>query len=212
MQENQKIAKEYLKPTWYLDYHEEVAQAFVRQGIINGLTREENMIRLYYKVRDGILYNTHGIDLKPSSFKATHVIEMGKGFCIQKSVLLAAVARAIGVPSRMGFVDVKNHLASQKTLDRLRTDLFVFHSYTDLFMYGKWVKATPAFNKELCEKFNVAPLEFDGTADSLFQEYDRTGGKYMEYVKDHGVFSDLPYKKMIECFLEAYPHLYHEIT
>ena len=28
------------------------------------------------------------------------------------------------------------------------TDLFVYHGYAELFLDGKWVKATPAFNVE----------------------------------------------------------------
>ncbi len=120
------------------------------------------------------------------------------------------MARAIGIPSRLGYVDVTNHISTEAIRKRLRSSIFAFHSYTDLYMEGKWVKATPAFNSSLCEKLNVDPLEFNGIEDSLFQQFDRAGNRYMEYVFDHGVFPDLPYEKMISVFKFHYPHIAEE--
>jgi hypothetical protein len=71
------------------------------------------------------------------------------------------------------------------------TDLFVFHGYTELWLDGQWLKATPAFNRSLCEKAGIRPLEFDGHADSVFHEFDVSGRRHMEYVHDHGIYADL---------------------
>ncbi|RLD22596.1 MAG: transglutaminase [Bacteroidetes bacterium] len=199
--------EEYLKPTEFIDYKSPEVQEFVKTCFSQDLGVSANMIKLYYKVRDLIMYDTYDIMFEPSFFKASSTINRGSGFCIPKGILLAAAARAIGVPSRLGYVDVTNHIASEKILKRMRSNVFVFHSYTDLFLEGKWVKATPAFNKTLCKKFNVEPLGFNGREDSLFQQFDKNGGKYMEYMKDHGVFADLPYEMMIDRFREAYPHM-----
>jgi transglutaminase-like putative cysteine protease len=139
------------------------------------------------------------------------VIGSEGSFCIPKAVLFATVARTIGVPSRLVFADVKNHLATTKVLEKLKTDLFVFHGYTELFINDKWVKATPAFNKELCKKFNVKPLDFDGENDSIFQEYTESGDKHMDYLVNHGSFTDLPFELMIMSFKKTYPHLYVEL-
>jgi len=149
--------------------------------------------------------------IKKELFIASNVIYAEGSFCIPKAVLLAIVARVIGVPSRLGFADVKNHLATTKVLEKLKTDLFVFHGYAELFMDNKWVKATPAFNKELCKKFNVKPLDFDGENDSVFQEYTESGDEYMDYLVDHGSFADLPFELMITSFKKTYPHLYAEL-
>ncbi len=202
--------EKYLRPTKFIDFNEPEVQEFVNSCISVDCDTNENMIRLYYKVRDSIIYNTYDFFLKTPFFKASSTIKRGFGFCIPKAILLATVARAIGVPSRLSFVDVTNHIASEKILERLQTNIFVFHSYTDLYLNGKWVKATSVFNKEMCKKFDVEPLDFDGKNDSLFQQFDKKGNKYMEYLFDHGTFDDLPYGKMLNSFKNAYPHIYEE--
>ncbi len=200
----------YLKPTEFIDFNSPEVRGFVNNCVSDACSINENMVRLYYEVRDTIKYDTYNVFFDPPFFKASQTIKNGYGFCIPKAILLAAAARAIGIPSRLGYVDVTNHIASDKIIKRMRTNVFVFHSYTDLYMSGKWVKATPAFNKTLCEKFDVEPLEFDGTEDSLFQQYDKNGNKYMEYIYDHGTFEDLPYDMMVAVLKKSYPHLFEE--
>lgn len=50
--------------------------------------------------------------------------------------------------------------------EQMKTDVFYWHGYASIYLEGKWVKATPAFNIELCEKF-LRLLEFDGRTDSI---------------------------------------------
>jgi hypothetical protein len=87
----------------------------------------------------------------------------------------------------------------------MKTDTFIFHGYTELFIEGRWVKATPTFNLSLCNKFGVNPLDFDGRKDSLFHPYDKEGKRHMEYVKDHGSFPDVPFERIVTYFREYYP-------
>ncbi len=93
------------------------------------------------------------------------------GHCIDKALLLAACARVLGIPSRLHFANVRNHIGTAKLEAMLGTDLLVFHGYTELFLEGRWVAATPAFNKELCAHLKVPPLEWDGRTDAIFQAY-----------------------------------------
>jgi transglutaminase-like putative cysteine protease len=208
MIDNNTEFEKYLEPTEFIDFNSPEVRVFVDTCVSKDLNTGANMVLLYYKVRDSIWYDTHNVLFEPSFFKASNTINNGFGFCIPKAIVLAAVARAIGVPSRLGYVDVTNHLASEKVKEQMRSNIFVFHSYTDLYLDGKWVKATPAFNISLCDKFDVEPLDFNGSEDSLFQQYNKNGEKYMEYLKDHGIFADLPYEKMIGSFRDAYPHMY----
>ena len=127
------------------------------------------------------------------------------GHCIDKANLLAACARRLGIPSRLHFANVRNHIGTQDLERFLGTSLLVFHGYVELHLEGKWVAATPAFNRELCEYLNVAPLEFDGRNDSIFQAYDRAGGRFMEYVRDYGAFPDIPFELMIGEWKRYYP-------
>lgn len=164
-------------------------------------------VALYYAVRDGFRYDPYHIDLNHEAMKASSLITRGFGFCIAKAVLLSAAARVQGIPARLGFADVRNHLTTGRLRRSMGTDVFVYHGYADLLIDGKWVKATPAFNKALCERFGVTALEFDGVQDSVFQPFDSQGNQYMEYLTDHGRHADLPLRELRTAFENAYPRL-----
>jgi len=206
-----KSLNPYLRPTEFINSDNVKVIKFVNDVVGIEKDKKKAILRLFYKIRDGIPYHFDSIGIKKELFIASNVIGVEGSFCIPKAVLLAAVARVIGVPSRLGFADVKNHLATDKVLKKMETDLFVFHGYTELFINDKWVKATPAFNKELCKKFNVKSLDFDGENDSVFQEYTESGDKYMDYLVDHGTFADMPFELMNTSFKKAYPLWYAEL-
>ncbi len=164
-------------------------------------------MRLFYVVRDGIRYDPYSITSDPDDYRASTVLVQRAAYCIPKAVLLTALARGVGIPARLGFADVRNHLASKKLLARLGTDLFVFHGFTEFWLAGRWVKATPAFNIELCERFGVRPLEFDGHGDALFHEYSADGQRHMEYVAERGSFADLPLAEIMRAFAAHYGNI-----
>jgi len=164
-------------------------------------------VALYYAVRDEFRYEPYHIDLNPEAMKASALLDRGYGFCIAKAVLLAAAARVQRIPARLGFADVRNHLTTERLRRSMGTDVFVFHGYAELFLDGSWVKATPAFNRVLCERFGVPALEFDGVADAVFQPFDAEGNQYMEYVRHRGVHADLPLEELRDAFETAYPRL-----
>lgn len=200
---------QHLEPTYYLnsDHPEVIAFAEANKG--SGTSQKEQAVSLYLAVRDGFRYNPYNIVTKPSEMQASHILERGDGHCVDKAVLLAACARAVGIPSRLEFADVCNHISTQKFIDLLKTDVFAMHGITQMFVDGRWTKATPAFNKELCQFFNVAPLEYDGEGDSIFQEFDGNNNKFMEYVANHGVFDDYPREYFIGVMILRYPHLFN---
>ena len=165
----------------------------------------DKAVSLYYAIRDGFRYDPYRIDLSAEGMSASALLRRGYGFCITKATLMAATARAEGIPSRLGFGDVVNHLASDKLKQMMQTDLFVFHGYAELYLNCRWVKATPAFNATMCERFDVEPLKFDGVTDAMFQQFDRKGNRYMEYVADRGHYADLPLEEIIAAFDEHYP-------
>ena len=160
----------------------------------------QKAVSLYYAIRDGIRYDPYHIELNIEAFKASSTLELGYGWCVSKSILLAACCRAARIPARLGFADVKNHLTSEKLRREMKTDIFMWHGYTSIYLNNDWVKATPAFNLSLCEKANIHPLEFDGMEDSIYHEFDKAGNKHMEYIKQRGEFSDLPYEQIIRTF------------
>ena len=92
----------------------------------------------------------------------------------------------------------------------MKTDIFHWHGYADLLLNEKWVKATPAFNKSLTDKFRMKSLEFDGVNDSIYHPFDLEGNKHMEYLQDRGTYADLPIAEMIQSFRELYPYMKEE--
>jgi transglutaminase-like putative cysteine protease len=144
------------------------------------------------------------------TLKASHALLKMESYCVPKANLLAACARHCGIPARIGLADVRNHLATPRLLDMLRSDVFAMHGYTELYLNDRWVKATPAFNKALCQLFNVAALEFDGLTDSVFHPFNQQGKRHMEYLRDHGQFADVPEHLFFAHLAACYPHLFTE--
>jgi transglutaminase-like putative cysteine protease len=198
---------EFLSPGRYVDSTHPAVVSFSKENT-KGASERERAISLYYAVRDGVRYNPFLDFTKPAAFTASAVLGAGEGFCIGKAALLAACSRAAGIPARVGFADVKNHLTSPRLAETMGSDLFVYHGYTEFLLDGKWVKATPAFNLELCRRFRVKPLDFDGVTDSIFHPFDQDERRHMEYLRDRGTFADVPVETIQQAFREAYPRFY----
>lgn len=195
----------WLEPTDLLDSTHPAIGRFAEEAAGDGGDARERAVRLYYAVRDGLRYDPYSAVITTEGLRASAVLERGRGYCVAKAGVLAAAARAIGIPARPGFADVRNHLATPRLIELMGTDVFYYHGYTELLLEGRWVKATPAFNLSMCERFDVAPLEFDGRADSIFHEFDRSGRRHMEYVLDRGPRDDLPLDELREAMERYYP-------
>lgn len=195
----------YLSSTETIDADHAEVRRFAAEAAQGKSTPREKAVAIYYAVRDGIFYDPFIKVFSRDIFKASECLSARRSFCIPKAILLAAAARAEGIPSRLGFADVTNHLSSEKLRQEMGTDVFAFHGYTELYLDGKWVKATPAFNARLCRFYKIQPLEFDGVGDSIFHPFSADGKKHMEYLRDHGTFADMPFEKMIQTFKEYYP-------
>ncbi len=196
-----------LKSTPFIDSDHPAVAAFARAHA-KGDSEVERAIALYYAVRDDIRYNPFLDFSDPEVYRASAVLARGEGFCVGKAALLAATARASGIAARVGFADVKNHLTTPRLAETMGSDLFIYHGFTELKLGGRWVKATPAFNLALCQRFRVKPLEFDGVNDSIFHPFDEDDRRHMEYVRDRGSFTDVPVAEIQAAFREAYPKFY----
>ena len=199
------IDQKYLQPTHILNFDHPAVDAYCRR-ITGGKTSDSvsAAVQLYYAVRDGIRYDPYSPFYLPEHYRASSVLKRGKGYCVGKAALLCALGRAGGIPSRLGFATVRNHLASRQLIDYLGSDRFVFHGYVEFYLNRRWVKATPAFNAELCERHRVDPLEFDGRTDAVFQEYNRENDRYMEYIEDLGIFEDVPVSEIVAAWEDEY--------
>lgn len=194
-----------LAATKMVDADHDAVIAFAEQHKGSGQSHREQAVALYYAVRDGFRYNPYTLDLSIKGLRASTVLATGEGWCVTKSALLAAACRAVGIPAKLGYADVKNHLSTERLRQNMKTDVFYYHGYTAIFVDGEWRKATPAFNIELCEKFGIHPLEFDGLEDSIYHPFDKQGARHMEYLRLRGEYDDIPLQDMIDCFTEHYP-------
>ncbi|MBT3533796.1 MAG: transglutaminase family protein [Rhodospirillaceae bacterium] len=197
---------EFLKPGAMVESADPDIMAFAAEAASDAVTAKEKAIKLYYEVRDGIRYDPYASSLDVDGMKASKTLADMKGYCVQKAVLLAAVCRAQGIPARLGFADVRNHLSTGKMRERMKTDTFYWHGYTAIYLDDQWFKSTPAFNVELCEKFGLKALEFDGEADSIYHEFDTSGNRHMEYLNFCGEFAEPPLDKMLETYMAHYDH------
>jgi transglutaminase-like putative cysteine protease len=180
---------------------------FARACVGNAVAPVDMAVRLYYAIRDSVLYDPYQAYAHEDTYAARVALERGRGFCIAKAALLTACARAVGIPARLGFADVRNHLATPRLIEMNGSDVFRWHGYTDLWLGGKFVKATPAFNLSMCQRFDVMPLEFDGHIDSILHPYDRKDRRHMEYLVDRGTYADVPVEKIIATFRESCPRI-----
>jgi transglutaminase-like putative cysteine protease len=199
--------QEYLEPTAILDSDHPAVVAFARKHGDEGEDHRTLAVKLYYAVRDGIRYDPYNAGAEVESLRASSVLASGRGGCVSKAVLLSAACRALDIPARLGFADVRNHLSTERLRQTMKTDVFYYHGYSSIHLDGRWLKATPAFNLELCEKFRLLPLEFDGTEDSIYHAFDADGRKHMEYVRDRGEFADVPLEDLQRTFREKYPSM-----
>ena len=198
---------QYLAPGRFVDSDHAQVIAYAREHAGDTRDARAAALRLYSAIRDGIIYDPY-VDLSdPANYRASGVLAAGRAFCIGKSCLLAACARVIGIPARPGFADVRNHLTSKRFYEKTKTDKFIWHSYTELHLDGRWVKATPAFDRMLCDRLGLKTLEFDGATDSLLQPFDRSGRQHMEYLNDRGAFTDVPFDTIQADFVTYYPSL-----
>ncbi|MEJ2531826.1 MAG: transglutaminase family protein [Halioglobus sp.] len=203
---------EDLAPGRFIDSGHPAIIAQTEALVRDSASQLENAVSLYYWVRDSIRYNPYTAGLDPASFLASTTLQAGEGWCVPKALLLSALCRAAGIPAHVGFADVRNHLSTARMRAVMQTDVFYFHGYSVLYLEDRWVKATPAFNIELCEKFGLCPLEFNGREDSLYHPFDLAGHRHMEYLNDRGAYPDLPFEELVAVFHRHYPNMFDQAS
>jgi transglutaminase-like putative cysteine protease len=197
----------FLQSTDFIDSDTVTIQRFAEESVRCSQSQREKAVALYYRVRDSFRYTPYLDFSDPEMYRASSVLHYGYGFCISKASLLAACSRSLGIPSRIGFADVTNHLITPRLRQMNGGDLMRWHAFTEFYLDRTWVKSTPAFNLELCTRFRVKPLEFNGREDSIFHPLDEDARKHMEYVHERGSFADVPLTAIIATFKQYSPNL-----
>jgi len=200
-----EVRESWLAPTWFIDSESDEVARFASQAVGGATDPTEQAVLLFRAVRDGIRYDPYRCEEAPEAYCASSVVRSDANWCVPKSVLLTAAARNRGIPARLGFADVRNHLNSEKLRQQMGSDLFIWHGFSELLLGDRWLKLSTAFNIELCERFGTRVLDFDGTGDALMHPYDASGRRHMEYVRQRGSFDDLPLRRIQADFAAFYP-------
>ena len=192
----------YLEPSLTFDSDSEAIKEKAHE-ITRGLEDAIDEAKaLFYFVRDRIVYNLYVPKHMPEHFKASNTLNRGKGYCVQKAVLLVALARASGIPSRLCCAKIRNNLVPPNVLEIIKSNIFPWHGYAELYLNGKWVKATPAFDLQMCQDNRLIAVEFDGCNDATFHAHDIDGNPHIEYLLDHGPWDDVPLNEIRKALIE----------
>jgi transglutaminase-like putative cysteine protease len=193
--------EKFLEPTPYIDC-DALAVKENSLKIVQGITdQREKAVAIFYAVRDGIRYSIYGKRSLPEHFRASFILAASEGYCVQKAILLVALARAASIPARLRFASIRSHLMSKEMLDKRGSNLFPYHGYTDLYLEGSWVKAAPTFDMVSCINAGLRPVEFDGEHDALLPSTALDGRAHIEYIEDRGFFEDVPFDTIMNASL-----------
>ncbi|WP_299801247.1 transglutaminase family protein [uncultured Maribacter sp.] len=199
---------DYLSPTYFFDYESDEIQDLVSEFKNTSLSEKEITIAIYNKVRDTWRYDPYSLSFNKEKYRASEIAKRPKGHCIDKSIILIAGLRALGIPARIHLAKVKNHIGVERLIEKFGSNELTPHGMVDAFINDKWLKLSPTFNASLCEMLNVAPLDFDGENDAVLQEFSTDGTQFMEYLEDYGHFEDVPMEFMERNAREHYPNIF----
>ena len=188
----------FLRPTPTIDSDQEKIQETARR-LTEGCTDDaDKAVRLFYFVRDSIRYNVFMISVFKEDFIASRILEWGKGYCVQKAVLLTALGRAAGIPSRLAFAKIRNHRVPSHVAEQIGTTTFPRHGYNQFHLNGRWISAAATFDRTLCEKNGLPCVDFDGKEDAILPGKDLAGKPYIEYLEKFPPREDLPFDWIAE--------------
>ena len=193
-----------LQPTPIVDSDNDAIQQKARQLTTGREDVVEKAKVLFYFVRDEIKYNPYLPKYLPEHFQASQTLARGEGYCVQKAVLLVALARALGIPARLGFAKIRNNLLTEKIRAWMNGDIFPWHGFAELYIEGKWVKATAAFDLKMCRENGLLPVEFDGRSDAQFPAHNQDGKPFVEYLLYRGQYDDVPLDEIRKTLLELF--------
>ena len=114
----------YLQSGRFVDSDHPVVVEFAEKSRGNSAKPRDQAVALYYAVRDGVRYNPYVFSRDPQTLKASHALQQGESYCVPKAILLAACARHCRIPARIGLADVRNHLATPRLLEALRSAIY----------------------------------------------------------------------------------------
>lgn len=159
-----------------------------------GCTSEFDRARAIFTfVRDEIRYNFTPILLERDDWHAANTLQRGDGFCQQKAVLLAALARAAGIPSAIGFQHLRDHkLLQTRYEEALPEGIIPYHGLTYLWLDGAWRIADATLDAGLCRRRDYRLVELQPDEHARLPKTDQHGAPHFDILNEFGPYPDLP--------------------
>jgi len=148
--------------------------------------------RLFDYVRDEIRYNFAPAVHERRDFRASHVLQLGHGFCMQKAALFAALCRASDIPARIGFQNLVDYKIVGPFLELMGNNVLSPHGINAIYLEGRWIQVDCTLDSGLVNRKNYRLVEFDGHHDALLPETDRAGNPHFNIRKQYAFYNDTP--------------------
>ena len=191
-------------------------KSVVAELIKGARTDTQKMERIYYFVRDEIKFGW----VYPQEVPPEEVLNKRKGVCMQKTNLLAAMAREAGIKARFHFMYVRKTALEDFLPDfayKKWVDPFP-HTFAEVYLNEKWVSMEATFDRELhnicirkelnfgknAEIVKAVSIEFSPDGVKGHQQYFQADGKESFYGEDLSEFTkfmhdEVPWwKKMLQ--------------
>jgi hypothetical protein len=160
----------YLGPTPWCDSNHPSIRELAFELTRDAHTAREAAVALFYWVRDSIAYTMGDWNQRASETIARRV-----GTCSNKSNVMVALARAIGIPAgfHVQYVATPAYFSGAyiPLVAGLTRDVAI-HVYPALFIEGSWVRCDPTDDRALCDSIeaivpHATALDFDGITDAV---------------------------------------------
>lgn len=158
--------------------------------------------RLFEFVRDTVRYSVRVPFDSLEHYLALNTLARGRGYCVQKAALLCALARAVGIPARLGFADIENNLLPEGLYEITGGKILTYHSFVEWYVGGAWYKATPSFDKAISAEQGWRLVEFVAGQDLLLPATDLAGRPHISYLRYRGWRLGVPMDEMMTSWLE----------
>ncbi|NCO00228.1 MAG: transglutaminase family protein [Epsilonproteobacteria bacterium] len=180
--------KQFLKASELVDFHMPNIQA-LECGLADGLASDVEIARrCFLYVRDEI---HHSGDYKDeiTTYKASDVLEHKTGWCYAKSILLAALLRANGIPTGFCY----QRLSCSEYLE----DVYCLHGLNAIYLKGYgWYRVDARGNKEGVNAEFTPPIEklaFELQVNEIDLQdiYDEPLDVVVEALKTHKSYDEM---------------------
>jgi transglutaminase-like putative cysteine protease len=158
----------FLKPSRFINSNHPKIRRTAQELTVPARSLNDSAKALYEFVRDSYT------DARCTSYVASDILRRGGNLCYQRSILLAALCRAVGIPSRLHLQKIT--IKSYRDSDGKTREITFAHGITGMFLNGRWQLYEAVGNKAKWRDWtgteasnSVMPLPFTADNDCLFQ-------------------------------------------